>query len=226
MSEEVANEANDEAAETVEPTEAAVELDTSKSAPEDRDTAGPFDIAEVPTMRPYVDLGGIKVAPREGLQMRLEVDERAKRVVAASLELSGSLLQVQAFSAPKTSGLWNQIRSDLTAQLTGQGAKVSEEEGPLGPELITQSAVPAEQGGGVRVARFVGVDGPRWILRGVIMGEAAMSEEARANILEVFREIVVVRGDAPMPPGDLLPLKVPAGVQQAAGQQAPGSSPA
>lgn len=192
------------------------EIDTSKSAPEDRASAGPFDITEVPSMRPYVDLGGIKIAPREGLQMRLEVDERAKRVVAASLEFAGSLLQIQAFSAPKSSGLWNQIRADLTTQLTQQGASVSEEDGVLGPELVTQSTVSAEQGGGVRVARFVGVDGPRWVLRGVIMGAATVNEEARLAVNQVFREIVVVRGDAPMPPGDLLPLKVPAGVQQGA----------
>ena len=76
--------------------EAAIEVDSSKSAPEDRETAGPFDIVEVPTMRPYVDFGGIKVAPREGLQLRLEVDERAKRVVAVTLDFEGSLLQVQA----------------------------------------------------------------------------------------------------------------------------------
>lgn len=204
--------------------EAMPEVDASKSAPADRAEAGPFDVSEVPAMRPYVDLGGIKIAPREGLQMRLEVDERAKRVVAVSLEIAGSLLQVQAFAAPKSSGMWNQIRVDLTSQLEQQGAQISEDEGPLGPELVTHSQVPADQGGGVRVARFIGVDGPRWILRGVVMGEAAVSESARAAIIDVFREIVVVRGDSPMPPGDLLPLKVPAGVQAAApGTAAPSA---
>ena len=204
--------------------DAAAELDTSKSAPIDRETAGPFDISEVPAMRPYVDLGGIKIAPREGLQMRLEVDERAKRVVAASLEYAGSLLQVQAFSAPKSSGLWNKIRADLTAQLEQQGAKIVEESGTLGPELMTATAAPADQGGGTRVARFIGVDGPRWILRGVVMGQAAVDAAAREGLIELFREIVVVRGDSPMPPGDLLPMRVPAGV--ANGQQDGGAAQA
>lgn len=191
-------------------------VDTSKSAPADRDTAGPFDFAEVPTMRPYVDLGGIKIAPREGLQMRLEVDERAKRVVAVSLEYAESLLQVQAFSAPKSSGMWHQIRRDLTIQLESQGAKVAEEDGPLGAEIVTATPVPADQGGGTRAARFIGVDGPRWILRGILMGKAAVDKSAHAQLVDLFREIVVVRGDLPMPPGDLLPLKVPAGVQPGA----------
>lgn len=200
-------------------------IDTSKSAPADRETAGPFDISEVPAMRPYVDLGGIKIAPREGLQMRLEVDERAQRVVAVSLEYSGSLLQVQAFSAPKSRGMWNEIRVDLTTQLEQQGGKVQEEDGPLGPELVTATEAPAEQGGGTRIARFIGVDGPRWILRGVVMGAAAVDADARAGIIELFQEIVVVRGDSPMPPGDLLPLRVPAGVKVGDGANASENAP-
>lgn len=194
--------------------EAAIEVDSSKSAPEDRETAGPFDIVEVPTMRPYVDFGGIKVAPREGLQLRLEVDERAKRVVAVTLDFEGSLLQVQAFSAPKTTGLWHQVRSEISAQLSSQGARIEEAESELGPELIAVSSVPAEQGGGTRTVRFVAVDGPRWMLRGVIMGAAAEDAQARARVIELFRDMVVVRGDQPMPPSELLQLQVPAGVAQ------------
>lgn len=199
--------------------EAIPELDESKSAPEDRAEAGPFDASEVPAMRPYVDLGGIKVAPREGLQLRLEVDERANRVVAVSLEYAESLLQVQAFAAPKTTGLWNGVRAELTQQMTAQGASVQEETGPLGAEMLVQSQVPAEQGGGTRVVRFVAVDGPRWMLRGVIMGKAAVDSGAREQVIDLFRELVVVRGEQPMPPSELLPLKVPAGVQ--AQRQAP-----
>lgn len=191
---------------------AAPEVDDAKSAPVDRETAGPYDASEVPTMRPYVDLGGIKVAPREGLQLRLEVDERAQRVVAVSLEYADSLLQVQAFSAPKTTGLWHEVRTEIAQQLGSQGAEVAHEDGDLGPELLVRSAGTNEQE--VRLARFVGVDGPRWLLRGVIMGRAAADADAKAQIVELFRELVVVRGDDPMPPSELLELKVPAGLAQ------------
>ncbi|MGK0716253.1 DUF3710 domain-containing protein [Leucobacter sp. W1153] len=194
----------------------APEVDESKSGPADRETAGPFDVSEVPSMRPYVDLGAIKVAPREGLQMRLEVEERTKRVVAVTLEYAESVLQVQAFSAPKSSGLWNRVREEIAGQFGNQGARVQVEEGMLGPELVTESPVPAEQGGGTRPIRFFAVDGPRWMLRGVLMGRGAVDADARAKALEVFREMVVVRGDQPMPPSELLPLKVPAGVTQGA----------
>lgn len=194
--------------------EAVAQVDLSKSAPADRETAGPFDLSEVPTMRPYVDFGGVKVAPREGLQLRLEVDERAKRVVAVTLDYEGSLLQVQAFSAPKTTGLWHKVRGEIAQQLSSQGARVDEGEGELGPELIAITQAPAEQGGGQRTVRFIAVDGPRWMLRGVIMGKAADDEQARARVLELFRDMVVVRGEQPMPPSEMLPLQVPAGVGQ------------
>ncbi len=189
-------------------------VDDAKSAPADRETGGPFDLTEVPGMRPYVDLGGIKIAPREGLQMRLEVDERAQRVVAVTLEYLDSVLQIQAFSAPKTTGLWHEVRREIAQQIGQQGADSHEEEGAFGPELVTATQIPADQGGGVRVARFIGVDGPRWLLRGVVMGRATSDEEARAGINELFREVVVVRGDQPMPPSELLPLTMPAGVPQ------------
>lgn len=197
------------------------EFDERKSAPTDRDTAGPFDLTEVPGMRPYVDLGGIKIAPREGLQLRLEVDERAKRVVAVTLEYVDSVLQLQAYSAPKSTGLWHRVRREMSQQLASQGARVQEEQGSFGPELLVATPLPAEQGGGTRAARFVGVDGPRWLLRGVIMGQAVTDADARAKVDELFRDSVIVRGDQPMPPSELLPLKVPAGVPQGGAQASP-----
>ena len=48
-------------------------VDQPKSAPQDRAVAGPFDESEANPVRPYVDLGGVKVLPREGLHLRLEV---------------------------------------------------------------------------------------------------------------------------------------------------------
>ena len=60
-----------------------------------------------------------------------------------------------------------------------------------------------------RLARFIGVDGPRWFLRGVVGGRATSDPEAAERVEDLFRSIVVVRGGAPMPPRDLIPLKMP-----------------
>lgn len=180
-----------------------------KSAPVDRSTSGPFDESEANPVRPYIDVGGIKVLPREGLNLRLEVEEQSKRIVAVGLDYAGSTLQVQPFAAPRSAGLWDETREQIRQQIRQQGGRVEEREGPLGPELLAEVPVTADGGAGRRVARFVGVDGPRWFLRGVIGGAATADVEAAAQIEDLFRSIVVVRGGSPMPPRDLIPLKMP-----------------
>jgi hypothetical protein len=185
------------------------EPDHPKSAPGDRATAGPLDEAEANAVRPYVDLGGVKILPRPELHLRLEVEESTKKVVAVGLDYAGSTLQVQPFAAPRGSGLWHGIRAQIVEQLRKQGGKVREVDGPFGPEVLAE--VPAQ--GGTRPARFIGVDGPRWFLRGVIAGEGATDPDAAAKVEDLFRSIVVVRGQTPMPPRDLIPLHMPASGQ-------------
>jgi hypothetical protein len=63
---------------------------------------------------------------------------------------------------------------------------------------------------GQRPARFIGVDGPRWFIRGVLAGKAALDAEAAKALESVFANIVVVRDQSPRPPRDLLPLALPA----------------
>ncbi|WP_308796694.1 DUF3710 domain-containing protein [Agromyces silvae] len=193
-------------------TEGDAPVDHPKSAPEDRATAGPFDESEANPVRPYVDLGGVKVLPREGLNLRLEIEEGSKRVVAVGLDLAGSTLQVQPFAAPRSSGLWHEIREQIAGQIAKQGGTTTERDGAFGPELLAQIPVAgtADQAAQLRQARFIGVDGPRWFLRGVIAGKAAVDPEAAAQVEELFRSIVVVRGNTPMPPRDLIPLRMPA----------------
>jgi hypothetical protein len=181
----------------------------NKSAPQDRSTNGPFDDSETNPVRPYIDLGGVKFLPREGLNLRLEVEEQSKRIVAVGFEYKKSTLQVQPFAAPRNGGLWHETRLQLKDQITGQGGRVEERQGPFGPELLAEVPAPAKEGGGMRVARFIGVDGPRWFLRGVVGGAGASDVKAAEAVDELFRSIVVVRGNTPMPPRDLIPLKMP-----------------
>lgn len=202
-------------------------VDAEKSAPEDRATAGPLDESEANQVRPYVDLGGVKILPRPELGLRLEVEEGSKRVVAVALDYAESTLQVQAFAAPRSSGLWHEIRGQIIEQIQKQGGKVAVGEGPLGPELRAEIPAPAGSAQqGSRIARFIGVDGPRWFLRGVVSGKGAVDPAAAAQVEQLFRSIVVVRGTSPMPPRDLIPLHVPAGVQGASEPQGTGPTTA
>ncbi|MGW8483826.1 DUF3710 domain-containing protein [Microbacterium sp. NPDC055903] len=182
----------------------------TKSAPVGRAEDGPFDESEVNPVRPYIDLGGIKILPREGLNLRLEVEEQTKRIVAVGLDYAESSLQVQPFAAPRSGGLWDETRVQLKDQVRSQGGRVEERDGPLGKELLAEVPATAAEGSGLRLARFVGVDGPRWFLRGVIGGAATSDVDAAAKVEDLFRSLVVVRGGAPMPPRDLIPLKMPA----------------
>jgi hypothetical protein len=182
-----------------------------KSAPADRGVNGPLDEHEANAVRPYVDLGGVKIPPREGLGLRLEVEEGTGRVVAVGLDFANSSLQVQPFAAPRSSGLWHEIREQIEQQILAQGGRTQVVDGGLGPELLAQ--IPAQSAPGqppvTRIARFVGVDGPRWFLRGVISGEGAVDQRVGSAMEELFRSVVVVRGSAPMPPRDLIPLHMP-----------------
>lgn len=186
------------------------DADEPKSAPADREINGPLDDSEANAVRPYVDLGGVKVVPRADLQLRLEVEEGTNRVVAVGMDYAGSTLQVQPFAAPRTSGLWSEIRDQIADQIHKQGGTTRIVTGPFGPEVLAQ--IPATVGGetGARLVRFVGVDGPRWFLRGVISGEATVNPQAAALVEDLFRSVVVVRGNTPMPPRDLIPLHMPA----------------
>jgi hypothetical protein len=180
-----------------------------KSAPADRATSGPFDENEAGAIKPSVDLGSLRIEPRRGMLLRLEVDKTKDRVVAVTLESYGSTLQLQPFAAPRSSGLWHGIRAQIEAQIKTQGGTVSQVDGPFGPELKAVVPVQAEGKYGTRPVRFLGIDGPRWFLRAVIGGDAATDDVAAEAMHAIIRSVVVVRGDTPMPPRDLLPLRVP-----------------
>jgi Protein of unknown function (DUF3710) len=184
-----------------------------KSAPADRATAGPFDSSEVEFNVAHLDLGSIKFPTKDGMQVRLEVEEPSQRVIAVTLEYDDSALQLQAFSAPKSEGLWHSIRDQIKDSVEAQGGSAEARVGSLGPEILAKLPILNEQGAqvGTRFNRFVGVDGPKWFLRGVISGAAITDPKAAADIDDLFRSITVHRDPTPLPPGDLLPLQVPGG---------------
>ena len=116
-----------------------------KSAPADRAENGPLDEAEANAVRPYVDLGGVKILPRPDLRVRLEVEEGSKRVVAVALDFQDSSLQVQPFAAPRNSGLWHEIREQISAQIAQQGGTTTAQNGVFGPELRAELPVRPER---------------------------------------------------------------------------------
>ena len=181
------------------------------SAPAGREN-GPWDVTEVddPAAGGRVDLGGMWLPGRQGLEVRVEADQATAQVVAVTLVPGDSALQLQPFAAPKTEDIWDEVRGEIRAGITKQGGTADEVEGPLGMELRTKVPVRAADGSsGVQPARFVGIGGPRWFLRGVLTGRAAVEDGAEAELVELFRDVVVVRGFDPMAPRDPIPLRLP-----------------
>jgi hypothetical protein len=184
----------------------------SKSAPIDRVSAGPFDSSEVIEIKPLVDFGALQIPIREDVTLKLEVEEASSRIVALTVDHHGSSLQLQAFSAPGSEGIWHEIRAALEQSIQAQNGKTETVIGPLGPELNAQ--IPTRDGG-FRLAKFIGVDGPKWFLRGVISGLALADTLAMTYMIDIFRSVVVMRGTSPMPPKELLQLVAPAAAKKA-----------
>jgi hypothetical protein len=192
---------------------------------------GPFDRSEVEGLEGRLDLGSLWLTGTPGMELRLEVEQESQSLVGVTAVLGESAVQLQAFAAPRSEGIWDDIRTEIAASITSQGGTADQTSGPLGTEL--QARMPGQAPDGRTVfspARFVGVDGPRWFLRAVLSGRAAIDQDAALALLDVVRSTVVVRGDEAMAPRELLALKLPdqadAVGEVAAGEDAAGQEPA
>ncbi|GAB97822.1 hypothetical protein BJY21_000142 [Kineosphaera limosa] len=171
---------------------------------------GPFDASTLTTRAGLVDLGAILLPGIRGLVVSMELDQASGDVTAVRVHLGNSQLQLQAFAAPKSTGIWDEIRGEIAEALTAQGGSSTTEVGPFGTELIVRVPGLGADGRPVTNAmRFVGIDRPRWFLRGVISGPAATDAEAARPFVDLLHVTIVDRGHEPMAPRELLPLRLP-----------------
>jgi hypothetical protein len=170
---------------------------------------GPWDSGDLGEDKiERVDLGGILVPIVDGMELRAEIAE--DRVVAATLVVGRTAIQIQPFAAPRTMGIWDDVRGEIAEGIGQSGGSVRQVEGRFGLELVAEVPVGAPDGTvGLQTARFLGVDGPRWFLRAVITGEGALLEAARAAVEDLFADVVVVRGPDPMAPREPITLRLP-----------------
>ena len=170
---------------------------------------GPYDEREAPE-EDRIDLGGLRVPVIDGMELRMEVDQRSGSVTGANLVIGGSALQVQAFAAPKTRGLWEDVRGSLRTSVVKQGGTAETRPGVFGTELITRLPIKRADGRtGYRPARFIGIDGPRWFVRAILTGKALTDAEQTRRFETLISRLVVVRGSEAMAPRELIPLHLP-----------------
>ncbi|MFC5748601.1 DUF3710 domain-containing protein [Actinomadura rugatobispora] len=219
---------------------ASAEDAAADEAPENDAGSGPWDSEDEYPELQRLDFGSLQVpvAPGLGFQVNFEatqVDDEGNpldgRPVAVLVQYEESAMQLQAFAAPKRSGIWDEVRRETAKDIQEEAqGQTQDNEGPFGPELLAmvpaalteevlaempqevREQIPAEfieQGWAPQLIRFIGVDGPRWFLQAVVQGAAIEDEEQWQVLEDVFRNIVIVRGESPMPPRELLELQIP-----------------
>lgn len=199
--------------------EAELELveDQDEDAPagkSERVDGGPYDIAEAPAGIAQLDLGALKVPAVEGVEVRVQADNDGK-IQQIVLVFEESALQLGVFAAPRSEGIWEEVRGEIRKQLFNDGVAAEEVDGDYGAELRARVRTPD----GLTDIRFVGIDGPRWLVRAVFQGPAAVDPTVAPPLLECLRNLVVDRGHEAMPVREPLPLHLPKEVAEAGAEQ-------
>ncbi|GGS69051.1 DUF3710 domain-containing protein [Nonomuraea sp. WAC 01424] len=178
--------------------------------------SGPWDADEPHPDTDRIDLGGLRLPHNPDFDVRLA--SLGDQHVGVVVLYEDSSLQLQALAAPRTAGLWDEVKTKIMAQ-----AKTLEErQGPFGTELAGEVNID----GDVRAARYIGVDGPRWFLLAAITGPGALDERVSGAFIDFVKDVVVVRGDEPMAREEPITLSRPH-ERQAAGEpdERPAFSP-
>lgn len=175
---------------------------------------GPWDATEVDVAgdQSYVDLGGLIVKGRQGFEVQIPPDPKTGEPAAVVFVNDEAALELRAFAAKRSGGLWEEVRSDIAGEATRLNGECEVHDGCHGSELrLKVPAKTSEGADAVQPSRIVGVEGPRWFLRGTFYGKAAVEPDDDGVLESAFRDVIVQRGDGPMAPREALPLTVPEG---------------
>ncbi|HET6478793.1 MAG TPA: DUF3710 domain-containing protein [Actinoplanes sp.] len=170
-------------------------------SPPDR---GPWDEKHAPDDVERLDLGSLLIPAIDGVEVRVQAnpDGAVEQIVLVD---GDSALQLGVFAAPRTEGIWNEVRDEIAEAMTADGVAAREIDGPYGVELAARVNTPE----GPADVRFVGVDGPRWMVRALYQGAAAADPSREGRLGEVLSGLVVVRDDEARPVREALPLRLP-----------------
>ncbi|MFF0653822.1 MULTISPECIES: DUF3710 domain-containing protein [Micromonospora] len=188
-----------------------LDAEETPSAPD----RGPYDVSEAPDA-PRLDLGSLQIPAVPDVEVRVQADPQG--VIQQVVLVHGqNALQLGVFAAPRSEGIWGEVREEIRQSLVSDGATVQEVPGEHGPELRARVRTPD----GPTDLRFVGIDGPRWMVRGVFQGAAATDPAAAGPLAACLDGLVVDRGHEAKPVREPLPLRLPREVaeQQAADAQ-------
>src|SRR3954452_10477314 len=187
--------------------------DDDRPAPEH----GPWDARHAPDGVQRLDLGSLQIPAIEGVEVRVQAnpDGAVEQVVLVD---GDSALQLGVFAAPRSEGIWNEVRDEIAQAMAADGVTPREVQGPYGIELTARVNTPD----GPADVRFVGVDGPRWMVRALFQGRAAADRSLEGSLGEVLAGLVVARDSEARPVREALPLRLPKEMTEQA-QEAAGT---
>jgi hypothetical protein len=190
--------------------------DVGTEVAEEGASGGPWDADDVADDGiDRIDLGSLRVAPTEGTELRLQVDEQTGEVQSAMLAGEEGAIELRAFAAPRGGDLWSEVRPQIAADVSQHGGTATERDGRWGPELVCQMQVVLPDGSSaMQPSRIIGVNGPRWLLRATFLGQPAVQPEGAERWEDALAAVVVHRGAHAMPVGDPLPLVLPDDAQR------------
>lgn len=190
---------------------AEVDADVDDDGPEVTENADSTKSAPAPAR---VDLGGLIVTGRPGIELRLQVDEASQQIAAVLMVAKDGALELRPFAAPRNTDIWADIRTRIAAETTRRGGTATEDDGPFGKELrVVMPVTTADGKPASQPSRVLGISGPRWLLRATYLGKPATEPDPDGVLETAMRDVVVVRGREAMAPGDPLPLVMPANAQ-------------
>jgi Protein of unknown function (DUF3710) len=203
-------------------------VESAPSDVNDDELDGPFDIDDFddPSVATLgrLDLGSVLIPMPEAGQVQVELTEMGVPSAVWVVTPNGRFT-VAAYAAPKSTGLWREVATELADSLRKDAGDVQIENGPWGREVVGTASA--------GVVKFIGVDGYRWMIRCVVNGApeaiGTLTEEAR----NALTDTVVRRGETPLPVRTPLPVQLPepmaaqlrAAAEEAAAQQPGGQRP-
>ncbi|GAA4562027.1 DUF3710 domain-containing protein [Micromonospora coerulea] len=194
---------------------AAEVLDSQEVEESPVPSRGPYDVSEAPDM-PRLDLGSLQIPAVPEVEVRVQADPQGV-IQQVVLVYGENALQLGVFAAPRSEGIWDEVREEIRQSLFNDGAAAREVEGEYGTELHARVPTPD----GLTDLRFVGIDGPRWMVRGVYQGAAATDPDAAGPLAICLDGLVVDRGQEAKPVREPLPLRLPREMAEQASQENP-----
>jgi hypothetical protein len=159
----------------------------------------------------YIDLGPLKVRVRVGLDVQLPTDGEGGEIGSVVLVTDDAALELRAFAATRSGGLWDEVRDDLIIEVERLGGECQQVDGLFGPELHVKVPVDLPDGEqGFQPSRIVGIEGPRWLLRATFLGDAGLNPSDEGLLIDTLRDVIVDRGPEPRIPRESLLLTLPA----------------